>query len=88
MAAHYAADGIRVNVIAPALVRTPMSDRAQANPEILGFMKTKQPLVRDLLEPHHVARAALFLLGDDSAAITGDVLTVDGGWCISEGQAS
>ena len=87
MAAHYAAQRIRVNVIAPALVRTPMSERAQQDPTILGFMKTKQPLVGDLLSAEQVARAALFLLGDDAAAITGDVLTVDGGWCVSEGQA-
>jgi NAD(P)-dependent dehydrogenase (short-subunit alcohol dehydrogenase family) len=87
MAAHYAPDRIRINVIAPALVRTPMSRRAQEDEKILRFMKTKQPLVGDLVDAEQVARAALFLLSDDSAAITGDVLTVDGGWCVSEGQA-
>ncbi|MBL9139331.1 MAG: SDR family oxidoreductase [Verrucomicrobiales bacterium] len=86
MAAHYAPERIRINVIAPALVRTPMSQRAQQDSQILDFMKTKQPLVGDLLNAEHVARAALFLLGDDASAITGDVLTVDGGWCVSEGQ--
>ncbi len=86
MAAHYAPERIRINVIAPALVRTPMSQRAQQDPRILDFMKSKQPLVGDLLSAEHVARAALFLLGPDAAAITGDVLTVDGGWCVSEGQ--
>lgn len=86
MAAHYAPDRIRVNVIAPSLVRTPMSQRAQQDPAIVEFMRTKQPLVGDLLTAEQVARAALFLLGDDAAAITGDVLTVDGGWCVSEGQ--
>ncbi len=80
MAAHYAPQGIRVNVIAPALVRTPMSQRAQQDEQVLRFMKTKQPLVGDLLSAEHVARAALFLLSDNAAAITGDVLTVDGGW--------
>ena len=87
MAAHYAPHKIRINAIAPALVRTPMSQRAQQDPRILGFLETKQPLVGDFLEADQVARAAMFLLGDDSAAITGDVLTVDGGWCVSEGQA-
>ncbi|MCC7376636.1 MAG: SDR family oxidoreductase [Verrucomicrobiales bacterium] len=86
MAAHYASERIRVNVIAPALVRTPMSQRAQQDPLILEFMKTKQPLTGDLLGADQVARAALFLLGDDASGITGDVLTVDGGWCVSEGQ--
>jgi NAD(P)-dependent dehydrogenase (short-subunit alcohol dehydrogenase family) len=87
MAAHYAPDRIRVNAIAPALVRTPMSRRAQEDPKILDFMKSKQPLVGDMLTADQVARAALFMLSDDAAAITGDVLTVDGGWCVSEGQA-
>lgn len=83
MAAYYAPQKIRVNVIAPALIRTPMSARAQENPEILEFMRVKQPLVEDLIEAEDVARAALFLLGDDSRVITGDVLTVDAGWCVS-----
>ncbi len=86
MAAHYAPERIRVNVIAPALVRTPMSQRAQQDARILHLMKTKQPLVGDLLSAEQVARAAWFLLGDDASGITGDVLTVDGGWCVSEGQ--
>jgi hypothetical protein len=67
MAAHYAPDRIRINVIAPALVRTPMSQRAQEDEQILEFMKTKQPLVGDLVDAEQVARAALFLLSDDSA---------------------
>jgi len=87
LAAYYAPHKIRVNVIAPALVRTPMSHRAQQDPRMLDFLKTKQPLLGDFLEAEQVARAAFFLLGDDSAAITGDVLTVDAGWCVSEGQA-
>jgi NAD(P)-dependent dehydrogenase (short-subunit alcohol dehydrogenase family) len=86
MAAHYAADRIRINVIAPALVRTPMSQRAQHDPAMGGFIRTKQPLVGGFIEAHQVARAALFLMGDESDAITGDVLTVDAGWCLSDGQ--
>lgn len=83
MAAYYAPHKIRVNAIAPALIRTPMSARAQTNPEILEFLKTKQPLAGDLIDADEVARAALFLLGDESRFITGDVLTVDAGWCVS-----
>lgn len=83
MAAYYAPHKIRVNVIAPALIRTPMSQRAQENPAIREFMVTKQPLCEDLIEAEEVARAALFLLGDDARVITGDVLTVDAGWCVS-----
>lgn len=82
MAATYAPHGIRINVIAPGLVRTPMSRRAQENPEIIEAMKTKQPLAGDLIPPERVAKAALFLLGDESAAITGQVLAVDAGWSV------
>jgi NAD(P)-dependent dehydrogenase (short-subunit alcohol dehydrogenase family) len=83
MAAYYASAKIRVNVIAPALVRTPMSARAQGDPQILELMKTKQPLAEDLIEAEDVARAALFLLGDDSRRITAATLTVDAGWSVS-----
>ncbi|HLF92335.1 MAG TPA: SDR family oxidoreductase [Planctomycetota bacterium] len=83
MAAYYAPHKIRVNVIAPSLVRTPMSARAQSDPAILALMKTKQPLAEDLIDALDVARAALFLLSDDSRMITGDTLTVDAGWCVS-----
>jgi NAD(P)-dependent dehydrogenase (short-subunit alcohol dehydrogenase family) len=83
MAAYYAPEKIRVNVIAPALVRTPMSARAQGDPQILELMKTKQPLAEDLIEAEDVARAALFLLGDDSRMITADTLVVDAGWSVS-----
>jgi NAD(P)-dependent dehydrogenase (short-subunit alcohol dehydrogenase family) len=83
MASYYAHHKIKVNVIAPALVRTPMSERAQSDPGILQLMKTKQPLIEDLIEAEDVARASLFLLGPDSRVITGDVLGVDAGWCLS-----
>ncbi|MEE2659886.1 MAG: SDR family oxidoreductase [Candidatus Latescibacterota bacterium] len=83
MAAYYAAHKIRVNAIAPALVATPMSERAQQNEEILEFMKSKQPLTEGLINTDQVAEAALFLLGDGADVITGDVLTVDAGWCVS-----
>jgi NAD(P)-dependent dehydrogenase (short-subunit alcohol dehydrogenase family) len=83
MAAHYAPHKIRVNVLAPALVRTPMSRRAQENPDIVARMKTKQPLVEDLLDPDTIAHAAVFLLSDEAAMITGQVFDVDGGWSVS-----
>ena len=83
MAAYYAPHKIRVNVIAPALVRTPMSARAQTDPKIVGLMKTKQPLAEDLIDAADVARASIFLLGDDSRMITADALTVDAGWSVS-----
>ena len=83
MAAHYAAKGIRVNVIAPALVRTPMSARAQADPEIVEFIRQKQPLSGGILDAADVAQTALFLLSERSRNVTGQVLAVDGGWSVT-----
>jgi NAD(P)-dependent dehydrogenase (short-subunit alcohol dehydrogenase family) len=83
MAAYYAPQKIRVNVIAPGLVRTPMSARAQTNPELLEFIAHKQPISDGMLEADDVARAALFLLGEESRHMTGQVITVDGGWTVS-----
>jgi NAD(P)-dependent dehydrogenase (short-subunit alcohol dehydrogenase family) len=81
-AAYYAPHGIRINAVAPGLVRTPMSARAQTSETIQTFLPTKQPLAPDFLAPETVARAALFLLGPESQGTTGLVLTVDGGWSV------
>jgi NAD(P)-dependent dehydrogenase (short-subunit alcohol dehydrogenase family) len=83
MAAYYAPLKIRVNAVAPGLVETPMSRRAQENKEIFEFIRDKQPVTAAMLAPEQVARAALFLLSDAAASITGQILTVDGGWSVS-----
>ena len=44
VAAYYAKNNIRVNVITPALVETPMAQRAAGDEQILQFIQTKQPL--------------------------------------------
>ena len=82
MAAYYAPHKIRVNVIAPALVETPMSRRAKDNGEIMAFMEGKQPLGA-MIAAEDIAGMAVFLLGDGARAITGDVVSVDAGWCVS-----
>ncbi|MEJ7713687.1 MAG: SDR family oxidoreductase [Pyrinomonadaceae bacterium] len=83
MASYYAPQKIRANVIAPALVRTPMSVRAQENAEIMEFIKVKQSLAEGMIDAFDVARASLFLLGEESGMITGEVMTIDAGWCVS-----
>ena len=82
-AAYYAPHGIRINVIAPGLVRTPMSTRAQTNDKILAYIAHKQPLKGDFVEPEEIARIALFLLSDESIPITGEVIRADAGWAIT-----
>lgn len=84
-AAFYAPNGIRVNAIAPGLIATPMSRRAQDDPEILVYLAGKQPLAAGPIDPEAVTRAVLFLLSDDARMVTGQVITVDGGWSVSEG---
>jgi NAD(P)-dependent dehydrogenase (short-subunit alcohol dehydrogenase family) len=83
MAAYYAPHKIRVNVIAPALVRTPMSARAQSDEELLDFIAHKQPLSAGMLDAADIAATALFLLSDQSRHMTGQVVSVDGGWAVS-----
>jgi NAD(P)-dependent dehydrogenase (short-subunit alcohol dehydrogenase family) len=82
-AAYYAPAEIRVNVIAAGLVLTPMSARAQGDAHLLEYVAQKQPLTHGMLAPEDIAKAAYFLLRRDSSPITGQVVTVDGGWAVS-----
>jgi NAD(P)-dependent dehydrogenase (short-subunit alcohol dehydrogenase family) len=82
-AAYYAPQGIRVNVIAPALVATPMSARAQSDAQIMDFVAKKQPLINRSLTADDLVGTALYLLGEDSRAVTGQVIDVDGGWSLT-----
>jgi NAD(P)-dependent dehydrogenase (short-subunit alcohol dehydrogenase family) len=79
-AVHYAPQGIRVNCVAPGLIRTAMSRRAQHAPGIVASMRWRQPIAGDLGEPEDVAAAALYLLSEEASLVTGVVLPVDGGW--------
>jgi len=88
-AAEYAPRNIRFNVVAPGLVATPMSHRAQSDEAIQRFLRTKQPLDGGRMGvPGDVDGAVLWLLSPESAFVTGQVIAVDGGWSVSEGQSS
>lgn len=80
MAAYYAPQKIRVNVIAAGLIATPMSQRAQSDPHILDRLKQLQPLTGAMGMPDDIASAAAYLASDDARFVTGVVLPVDGGW--------
>jgi NAD(P)-dependent dehydrogenase (short-subunit alcohol dehydrogenase family) len=74
--------GIRINVIAPGAIRTPIWGAAVATPEAERAFEARiarsTPL-RGLGEPEHVAKTVLFLASDDAAHIQGQELFVDGG---------
>jgi NAD(P)-dependent dehydrogenase (short-subunit alcohol dehydrogenase family) len=84
MALDHAAEGIRVNAVAPGVVGTPMlryaADLFAANdPEAaMQAWGATQPL-GEVIEPEEVASVVLFLLSDAAAAVTGAVYRVDGG---------
>jgi NAD(P)-dependent dehydrogenase (short-subunit alcohol dehydrogenase family) len=87
IASYYAAQNIRANVLAPGLVETPMARRAASDQAIQRFIKSKQPLDGGRIgQPEDLDAAAVYLMSDQSSFVTGQVLAVDGGWCLSEGQ--
>ncbi len=79
MAMRYGPQGVRVNVVCPGSIRTPIWDGVVAeNPKIFDQLTPWYPLGR-VGEPEDVAAAILFLASDDASWITGQTLAVDGG---------
>ena len=76
VAKEYGKRNIRCNAIAPGYIRTAMTD--QLNEDQVKEIAGNIPLAR-LGETEDVAKLALFLAGDDSSYITGEVIKVDGG---------
>lgn len=77
-ASSYASAGIRVNAVAPGLVRTGLTERITGNPAARKASEAMHPLGR-LGEPEEVARVIDWLLGPESSWVTGQVIGVDGG---------
>lgn len=84
IASYYAKNNIRINVVAPALVETPMAQRAANDETILSFIKTKQPLDGGRIgQPEDLDGIAVYFMSDASKFTTGQVVAVDGGWAIA-----
>ena len=77
-AATYAARNVRVNCVAPGLVRTPLTTRITGSPSAEQASIAMHALAR-LGEPEDVASALAWLVGPENAWVTGQVLGVDGG---------
>jgi len=87
IASYYANSNIRVNVIVPALVETPMAQRAADDEIIQSFIKTKQPLDGGRIgKPSDLDGLAVYFMSDMSKFTTGQFVAADGGWTVSEGQ--
>ncbi|NNE03762.1 MAG: SDR family oxidoreductase [Arenibacter sp.] len=69
---------VRVNVIAPSLVDTPLASRLLSNDKKKEFMAKRHPLKR-VGEAKDIAKMAEFLLNENSSWMTGQILGVDGG---------
>ncbi len=78
MAHQWAQYNIRVNCIAPGLVRTRFSEALWGNPEILNTAMLGTPMKR-IAEPEEIIGAAIYLASDASSYTTGQILPVDGG---------
>ena len=77
-AASYAPRGIRVNVVAPGLVKTKLTRKIWENQRAAATSQAMHAIGR-LGEPYEVARVVAFLLHPDNSWMTGEVVSVDGG---------
>lgn len=81
LAIEWANDNIRVNAVAPWYIRTPLAESVLKNPEYLAEVLSKTPMKR-VGEPREVATTVAFLAMSASSYITGQCISVDGGFLV------
>lgn len=84
VAIDYAKDGIRCNVVNPALIDTPMAAPLMANPEMLQSILA-QYAIRRAGTPEEVAGMVLYLASDEAIWVTGGTFMIDGGMTVYKG---
>jgi len=84
LAAEFGPKGVRVNCIAPGLVKTDFARALWENPDTLKAVTKTTPL-RRIGEPHEIAGAAVYLASPASTFMTGQTMIVDGGSTIGVG---
>jgi len=84
LAAEFGPSGVRVNCIAPGLIKTDFAKALWENPEVLKAVTRSTPLRRIGL-PEEIAGAAVYLASPASTFMTGQVMVVDGGSTIGVG---
>jgi meso-butanediol dehydrogenase/(S,S)-butanediol dehydrogenase/diacetyl reductase len=85
MAIDFAADNIRVNVVCPGMIFTPMTASYFEKPEDAERIAHSMPLGR-AGKPEEIAAVILFLASDDASFVTGAVLPADGGFTAGKGH--
>jgi NAD(P)-dependent dehydrogenase (short-subunit alcohol dehydrogenase family) len=85
LAVEYGPHNVRVNALAPSIIRTDFARKLWEDPEIYARAVRGYPL-RRIGEPDEVAGAAIFLASQAGAFVTGHVLAVDGGVTIGGGE--
>jgi NAD(P)-dependent dehydrogenase (short-subunit alcohol dehydrogenase family) len=85
LAAELGGRGVRVNVVAPGVVETPLTAQIKDNPDWYGAYAAKSILGR-WAKPHELVGAVVYLASKASSYVTGSFMLVDGGWTAADGR--
>jgi NAD(P)-dependent dehydrogenase (short-subunit alcohol dehydrogenase family) len=85
LAAELGARGVRVNVVAPGIVETPLTAQIKDDPDWYEAYASKSILGR-WAKPHELVGAVVFLASEASSYVTGSFMLVDGGWTAADGR--
>ncbi|MEM7346426.1 MAG: SDR family NAD(P)-dependent oxidoreductase [Chloroflexota bacterium] len=85
LAAELGGKGVRVNVIAPGVVETPLTEQIKSHQDWYNAYKERNALKR-WAKPDEMVGAVVYLASDASSYVTGSTLFVDGGWTAIDGR--